>query len=40
MDLKSIQIILGHSSLATTTIYTQVDHALKKKVYDRAHPRA
>lgn len=40
MDLKTIQTILGHSSLATTTIYTQVNTALKKKVYEESHPRA
>lgn len=40
MDLKVIQSLLGHKSLATTTIYTQVSGTLKKEVYDRAHPRA
>lgn len=40
MDLKVIQSLLGHKSLATTTIYTQVSGTLKKEVYDRAHPRS
>lgn len=40
MNLKTIQILLGHSSLTTTTIYTQVSPKLKKKVYNQTHPRA
>lgn len=38
MDLKTIQTLLGHHSLATTTIYTQVSKKIKKEVYDKAHP--
>jgi len=40
MDLKTIQTLLGHSNMATTTIYTQVSTKLKKSVYDKTHPRA
>jgi len=40
MDLKTIQILLGHTSLATTTIYTHVSSKLKREVYDKTHPRA
>jgi integrase/recombinase XerC len=40
MDLKTIQHILGHTSLATTTIYTHVSKKLEKQVYKKTHPRA
>jgi len=40
MDLKTIQEILGHTNLATTTIYTAVSSTLKKEVYHQCHPFA
>lgn len=39
-DLRSIQELLGHSSLAATQRYTKIDAARLLDVYDRAHPRA
>ncbi|MBH36717.1 MAG: recombinase XerC [Gammaproteobacteria bacterium] len=39
-DLRSIQEMLGHSSLSTTQIYTKLNFQQLVKIYDKAHPHA
>jgi integrase/recombinase XerC len=39
-DLRAVQELLGHASIATTQVYTRLDFGHLSKVYDAAHPRA
>ena len=39
-ELRAVQALLGHESLATTEVYTHTTFEELKKVYEQAHPRA
>ena len=39
-DLRAVQEMLGHASIASTQVYTHLDFQYLAKIYDQAHPRA
>jgi len=39
-DLRAVQELLGHASIASTQVYTHLDFQYLAKAYDQAHPRA
>jgi integrase/recombinase XerC len=39
-DLRAVQEMLGHTSIASTQVYTHLDFQYLSKIYDAAHPRA
>ena len=38
-EIRALQELLGHASIRTTQIYTQVDHSRLKSVHEKCHPR-
>jgi integrase/recombinase XerD len=38
-EIRALQELLGHASIRTTQIYTQVDHSRLKSIHEKCHPR-
>jgi integrase/recombinase XerD len=40
VDLRSLQVLLGHEEIATVEVYTHVETSELRKIYDKKHPRS
>ena len=40
VDLRSLQVLLGHEEITTVEIYTHVETSQLRKIYDKKHPRS
>lgn len=40
VDLRSLQVLLGHEEIATVEVYTHVETSQLRKIYDKKHPRS